>query len=496
MTDTTKDQLKQFRKLLATECTESAAPVVFKIIQTLQSQVDYSRTLTEWFKKPGFEILDPQRIESYPYHLVSKHPEASGAIGLISLPMVAMFPLTTSMVLGTLAAGTFAWLSMYRGEAIKDDQETLLGMQSQISSFIQDLINAGRYFGTIEGVSAQEGQEEALLHQKVQRLKSLCVDDLYLPLRSSKPVRQHSLLKILELCQELFARDAKELYFHEVWIRNQGQQLIPAKPNYAQEPQLNLGQPPKETSREDAIAEGISIARELSRARKRSQSKKPRPGSPRETAKAEAQDSILEAMSVSTPIKPEEPLAEQPFGEPESPEPMAAPEATQEASEATDVPDRDPEQAKQENDEPSKSGPVDGSEESPGASGSGDDVELVVAKEVVENLFDEEDVEVLGELNRMNSDRLKALDDSKDSEDSEDSEAASEASEASESTEDQSKGDGDDDDSEYAYEEFADSLDDLPEDDGDLPSTDSVGDSEDDDFELDNLINDIERESR
>ena len=241
---------------------------------------------------------------------------------------------------------------------------------------------------------------------------------------------------------------------------------------------LSLGEAPEESSREDAISEGISIARELARARKKSP--KPRK-SDSDKPQATMADKVIEPKPEAVDSEPVvHELVVPPSPEKKSFVEMASAqdesqEEHQDASEAPESTSPDSNEDDQSADVVSETVTVPASENETGPSSSSDDVELVVSHEVVTDLMDEEDVEVLGELTRMNDDRLKALD-----EDSEDDSASD-----NERDEDSSESLDDSEISEDSEENFEDSIDALPDDEDDLPDVEHSPSDEDEDFDID-----------
>lgn len=368
--------------------------VVADIIKVIQQQERFLPGVYEAFKQPGWEVLNPQKIGSPAYEVLTWRPVLSGTVALGGCATVALFPGPALLGLGVLSlAAVFGYqLARSVGFSTKQGLEILQSIKPDLSKLIGLLIETKKCLEETEETS--DPQEYRRKRAAIQALIRLCGTYLYLRLRDSAPVKINTLIEILAQCQALFSNN-DEMYFHYAWMRSKHFES-PVAQERASEPEnqpvLDLGEPPKETAREDAISAGIAIARKLS-----SMESPPK----RRRTPAKKTKGSLQAMA-STPkqaASPEQALPKSPAVKPESADP-AKPTRTEAPG---------PE-AKSDDDVVSERVTVNGPV-APGAAFLGS--EFVVSREHVDENFDDEDVEVYNELKRMDEVQREDLEDPK-----------------------------------------------------------------------------------
>lgn len=249
-------------------------PVIADIIYAIQQQEKIIPGSGEYNKKNGWEIIHSQKFSNPIYEILSYKPELSSIFGISVGVLIALFPLPSlaGLSAGSLSGYLYYQYLSYYGVRIYEGQETLQSMKQNLSLFLESLIELKKQINA-EGNNSERKEvlssEEKYKLQLINKLIKLCGKDLYIKLRNSTSVNTKTLFNILELSQNLFS-DNNDMFFNKIWMRSK---YFSAPINIGENKDgdqklnrtssLNLGEPPKESTREDAISAGIEMARKL-----------------------------------------------------------------------------------------------------------------------------------------------------------------------------------------------------------------------------------------
>ena len=381
------------------DSSDLASPVVRSLISSLNQQNSYSPLLVEKLNKNGMEIISPSRQGKFFYEMASISPLATSVIAAGGLASTILYPAYAIPLIG-ICLGSFSYSYYhykYFNAKIDNGYRVLQSSKEDMETFLKSLLSLKKQLNEIPEDLLPVDLKSKSTKRLVSDLVNILGHSIYLNIEKSNPINVSDVVSLMEKCQSLFSSGSHpELYFYETLEKAATLQKKKAEDD---EPEaiLDLGEKPDFSVKEDAISEGIKMAKAL--AEKSSEPKAPQAKRKRSSKKKQPEI-----------VPPKEELQDQDNGENDTPESHDAPNNRSEITSTEDISNADV--PKTENEESELTDASDTEETLDGQEDPGDPMRT---NEPVTHVFDSEDEEFLEALNEKDDqDSLDLLDDDED----------------------------------------------------------------------------------
>lgn len=242
-----------------------AAPVIKSLIEALNKQDSYSPLLVEKLNTNGFEIISPSRQGKFWYEVPSKSPLASSIIGIGAIASVALYPVYAIPVIGLgIASFSYSYYYIsYFNSKIEKGYRTLQSSKEDIEVLLKSLIQLKKQLKDFPDELMPVDLKAKNIRKLVPDLVSLIGHSIYLNIERSNPIKISDVVAVMSKCKDLYSSGSHpELYFYEIASKSE---TIKKKSDIEERPEpiLDLGEKPEHSVKDDAISEGIKMAKKL-----------------------------------------------------------------------------------------------------------------------------------------------------------------------------------------------------------------------------------------
>lgn len=253
-----------------------SVPVICHLIKSLNMQEDYSAAIVDRFKVDGYEVISPKKQGRFWYEIPQKNILLSSSLCLGSVLASVFYPLYSIPLisLGVFLSGYTYYYRNYFYQNIQEGYLTLQESREDMGAFLKSVISLKKQIQeTSEDIIPIDIKAKNTKH-KLTELIDLIGYSIYLNVDNSNSIKVIDVIKALDSIKSVFSSGSHpELYFYEAMSKYANKQVSDEKSEASYEGSLDLGDKPDFSFKEDAISEGIRIAKQLN-----SEGKKPKAG--------------------------------------------------------------------------------------------------------------------------------------------------------------------------------------------------------------------------
>lgn len=303
-----KDLKIKSLKTIFRDSSELATPVIKAFTKSLNHQESYSPLLVETFNTNGFEVISPSKQGRFWYEISAKSPLttsllSAGIIGSIVFAPVYSIPLVG---LGLASAAYTHYYLTYFNSKIDKGYRDLQSGKEDIGVYLKSLIALKKQLSDFPDDFMPVDLKAKNIRKMVGDIISLIGHSIYINIEKSDSVNVKDIVNALIKLKELYSSGSHpEMYFYDVLAKSSTMQK---KEPELKDPEtiIDLGSKPEFSVKDDAISEGIKMAKQLAEqkpphTRKKRKSKKPsRPEQKPEPESAKQKDEIEKYPGLET----------------------------------------------------------------------------------------------------------------------------------------------------------------------------------------------------